>query len=109
MRKATGQRIVQAFFDRYEDKHGKKYLVNYPMIATAEKLASFYSMSEVEKALDYYFKTYEGDIYDFLSNINKYIRNQNEEQKAILEFNKLTKQTMAQVKKIHRKRPGRKS
>lgn len=74
-RTTTAKKIIDVFLNEYEEKFGTKYLVNFPMIKTAEKVAQFYTLAQISQAIAYYFDTYsKNDLWDFLNNVDKYVR-----------------------------------
>lgn len=70
--KAT-KKLVPLFQAYYQDFHKEEFFVNYPMVRSAEKVASYYEALQVTKALDYYFSTRNNhDLWEFINDIDKF-------------------------------------
>lgn len=71
-RTTTAKRIIDMFIAEYEDRHNRKYLVNFPMVKSVEKVAQFYTTAQVSQAMLYYFETHsDHSIWEFINEIDK--------------------------------------
>lgn len=95
------KQIIPMFLDRYEECHGSKYNVNWSMIKAAERVAAYYSVSDISTAMDKYFNSKkEHNIWDFIDNINVYLdmaRKQKEAEERLKRLLDATKKKMEEI------------
>ncbi len=93
--------IVALFLEYYREYHGEEYHVNWPIIKAAEKVAAFYKVDEVVKAMSYYFKTFDKhDFWQFIENIDKYLKRAIIEDEAASRLERLIKITKERMNQI---------
>lgn len=97
----ASKHIIPMFLDSYEDKHGVRYLVNWPAIKAAEKVGNYYTKTEAAVAMEYYFRTKSNhDIWDFLENIDRLLRLARSEEESKKRLEKLMKDTKVRMKRF---------
>jgi hypothetical protein len=98
----ASKRIVEMFIDQYEYTHGSKYLVNWPMVRAAERVGEHYAVSEVGRALEYYFRTRtKHDLWSFIEKIDECLRaseNEDAAKKRVEELLEKTRRKMGEFK-----------
>lgn len=107
LRKATGDRIIEAFSTHYEDKYGKRFHPTYPMLSSAQKISKFYLMRDIDAALDMFFRFSDGNFWTFLAKLDGLVTAAERREKDEQLFKETSKETMKQIKKIAKQKPGR--
>lgn len=109
-RTSLGEELLQRFVQLYGDTQDKTYLVNYGMIVMANRVAKFYTKPQLKKALDAFFASKrKKDFYTFVDNIDKLVVEYDKKKESEKEFEDLEKKTTRLVKRIHKKRVGKKT
>lgn len=99
--KAT-KKVIPMFVSMYETYHpGERYLVNWPLIRAAEKVGTFYSVPDVGRALEYYFRTRSRhDMWEFIQNIDSCLNGSRLEEESRKRIDKLLKRTKKRMEEI---------
>lgn len=98
--KAT-KRLIPLFQSHYEDVYGEEQLLNWPLIKSAEKVAGYYTIEQVEVALAYYFSHYgKHALWDFIYEIDKIYTKGIEDEQLRLDLDSLIKQTQEKMKEF---------
>lgn len=104
--KEVGRKILYSFVNMYYDKNHEVYRPSYAMLKMAEKIADFYTLSEMDEIMRYYFKHHDGDFYQFLNDLDVYYRNMLAEKEQEDNFSSLESQTKQLMKKIRNLKVG---
>lgn len=98
--KAT-KRIVDLFQHYYEDRYGTVYRVNYPMIKSAEKVAQYYTVNQIDQALNFYFKIYsKHDMWSFINELDVIYQRSEKEQELLDHLEDLKEQTRERLERL---------
>lgn len=98
---SSQKKIVDMFISMYEDVHGEHYRVNWPMIKTAERVAAYYSVSDIAKAMEYFFRTRTNHtLWDFVEGIDTFLARAQKEEEARSRIDKLLKETEKRMEEL---------
>lgn len=93
-RKVPKNKLLDTFSSLYEEHHGEPFLVNWPMIKTAEKLSAYYTFDDLYKALSFYFRTRSRhNIWDFFEQVDSLLAKAVKEEEAQKRIRRLMEET----------------
>jgi len=86
----------------YEDFHdGDAYNVNWPLIKSAEKVGNYYTVEQILKAMDFYFRMKPThDLWDFISEVDRFLSSAEREKELKENLDKLMEQTKNRMKEF---------
>ena len=97
----TPKTLINEFLGKYESKYDQEYFVSSLNTTLAARIAPYYGLAQVRRALDFYFEHYQSnELNDFINKLDVILKELQTTEKSKQSTDELVKETKRVMREI---------